>query len=442
MQASVLAHQRAAAGAQAASTKQHPSCSPEVGGRRRGPMVGPLLPFAPARALFVAQHHHHHHAAALVAAARLALSAVAASSTGGHRRTSVSVVAAASTAAAAGPPPPSAAAPPSATLVDAAQRERLASFLDHLLLTNESMNLTAVRDRDEAWTRHVEDSLALVPVIERWAAVGAAAAASGAGGAPPPASGKKNNKAGRKKRPQQAWFEEGEEAEEEAPVAPPPASDATPSTTPPPPTQQQRQQQQLRLIDVGTGPGLPGMILAIARPHWRVTLLDSLRKRCDFLRAAASRLELTNVDVVWSRAEDAGRQPLLRDAHDVAVARAVAETRVLAELCLPFVRPGGVWVAAKGAAIEGEVEAAAKAIAALKGRVLAVEAVDSFYGSSAASAAGAVETSEAKEHDDNGAAAAAAASAAVRRTAIVVEKLAPTPPAYPRPPGTPNKKPL
>ena len=142
--------------------------------------------------------------------------------------------------------------------------------------------------------------------------------------------------------------------------------------------------------------------------------------------------------MVWSRAEDAARLPTLRDAHDVAVARAVAESRVLAELCLPFVRPGGVFVAAKGAAIEGEVEAAAKAIAALRGKLAAVETVDSFYAAGAAVPVGAA----AAAGGDSPAAATASAEAAIRRTAIVIQKVGATPAAYPRPPGTPNKKPL
>lgn len=334
------------------------------------------------------------------------------------------------------------------------------------------MNLTAVRDRDEAWTRHVEDSLALVPVIERWAARATGAGAGGAGapfassasasassegaGSVAATGGGRGKKGGaaaargsdrRKKQQQQlAWFEQ-EDDEDDEPQAPPtpPAAAAGPEQPPSQPTTNNPiPSTSLRLIDVGTGPGLPGMVLAIARPQWRVTLLDSLRKRCDFLRAAAAQLNLDNVDVVWSRAEDAGRQPALRDAHDVAVARAVAESRVLAELCLPFVRPGGVWVAAKGAAIEGEVEAAGGAIAALRGRVVAIEAVDSFYGTGAVVPAEAVAAAIGAKEDGKGGddAATAAAAAPVRRTAIVVEKLGPTPAAYPRPPGTPSKKPL
>ncbi len=80
----------------------------------------------------------------------------------------------------------------------------------------------------------------------------------------------------------------------------------------------------------------------------QVTLLDSLQKRCTFMEHAAAAAGLRNVTVRWARAEDAGQAPALREQHQLAVARAVAELRLLAELCLPLVAPGGHWVAAKG----------------------------------------------------------------------------------------------
>ena len=92
-----------------------------------------------------------------------------------------------------------------------------------------------------------------------------------------------------------------------------------------------------RLIDVGTGAGFPGMPLAIARPDLKVTLLDSQRKRCDFLSAVCDELKLPNVTVLHARAED-GARGALREQMDVAVARAVAPLNVLAEYLLPYVR--------------------------------------------------------------------------------------------------------
>lgn len=101
-----------------------------------------------------------------------------------------------------------------------------------------------------------------------------------------------------------------------------------------------------------TLPALHGTALQV--PAWycclQVTLLDSLQKRCGFMEHVAAAAGLSNVGVVWARAEDAGRDPLLRDAHTLVIARAVAELRLLAELCLPLAAPGGHWVAAKGPA--------------------------------------------------------------------------------------------
>eukprot|EP00198_Chlamydomonas_reinhardtii_P005431 XP_001694767.1 methyltransferase [Chlamydomonas reinhardtii] len=256
------------------------------------------------------------------------------------------------------------------------------TYLDHMLEVNQTMNLTAVRDKGDAWQRHVVDSLALLPVIERHAAAmgllrpaGPAVAGAEAGAAE--ARGSSGRSAGSSSGSSSRSSGDGVE---------------------------------LRLIDVGTGAGLPGMIIAAARPQWKVTLLDTLRKRCDFLKEAAARAGLRNVDVVWCRAEEGGRRPELRQAYDVAVARAVAETRVLAELCMPFVRTGGLWVAAKGPDPEAEVAAASNAIGQLGGRKLALERAQQAQ--------------------------------AQQFTALVVLKDKSTPARFPRQPGTPNKKPL
>src|SRR5919204_1688027 len=104
------------------------------------------------------------------------------------------------------------------------------------------------------------------------------------------------------------------------------------------------------LVDVGSGGGLPGLPLKLARPRLRVTLLEANRKKAAFLTHATAVLGLEGVEVVAMRAEEAGRLPGLRDAFDVATARALAPMPVLAELCLPFVRPGGRLLAMKAAA--------------------------------------------------------------------------------------------
>ena len=104
----------------------------------------------------------------------------------------------------------------------------------------------------------------------------------------------------------------------------------------------------LRLIDVGTGAGFPGLVLKVMRPDLRLLLLDSLKKRLSFLDAVSRELGLEAVETMHARAEDAGRNPALRERFDAAAARAVAEMRVLSEYCLPFVKVGGVFLAMKG----------------------------------------------------------------------------------------------
>ncbi len=122
-----------------------------------------------------------------------------------------------------------------------------------------------------------------------------------------------------------------------------------------------------RCIDVGTGAGFPGMVLAILRPDLEITLLDSLQKRVDFLQQTAETLGLANVFCVHARAEEAARLPRYREQYDFATARAVAALPVLTEYCLPFVRVGGRFAAMKGPS--ESPEDAAKAAALLGGEV-------------------------------------------------------------------------
>lgn len=101
-----------------------------------------------------------------------------------------------------------------------------------------------------------------------------------------------------------------------------------------------------RVIDVGTGAGFPGLPMKIYRPDLDITLLDSLKKRVKFLEAVCGETE--KAVCIHGRAEEAGRDPLLRESFDIAVARAVAAMPVLAEYCLPFVKVGGRFIALKG----------------------------------------------------------------------------------------------
>lgn len=114
------------------------------------------------------------------------------------------------------------------------------------------------------------------------------------------------------------------------------------------------------VIDVGTGAGFPGIPLKIACPSLSVTLLDALQKRVGFLQTVIAELELTDIQAVHMRAEDAGRDAQFRGQYDAAVARAVAPMPVLAEYCLPFVRVGGHFIAMKGPAQEEYAHACAE----------------------------------------------------------------------------------
>lgn len=171
----------------------------------------------------------------------------------------------------------------------------------------------------------------------------------------------------------------------------------------------------ITVMDVGAGAGLPGLALALARRDLRVTLLDSLGKRVDFLERAAQALGLEGVRCVHARAEDAGRDPAHRQAYDVCVARAVANLTALAEYCLPFVKPGGKFISMKGplagTRLMEEINDAKPMIALLGGEVSAVSP-------------------------------ALNPLADACHTLVTVRKFTETPAKYPRKPGKIRKSPL
>lgn len=210
--------------------------------------------------------------------------------------------------------------------------EKLGRFLALLLHANARMNLTAIKEPGEAWTRHILDSLTLM-----------------------------------------------------APLAELPAG-AT-------------------VIDIGTGGGVPGVPLAIVRPDLRFTMLDSTAKKTAFVRAAMGVLGVEHGKVVTARAEEAGRFPQYRDSFDAAIARAVGPMATIAELATPFVKPGGVALLIKGEKA-GEELASAKA---------ALHLLLSAH-------AGTIETPTGR--------------------IVVLEKMRPTPKAYPRGNGEPKRRPL
>lgn len=122
-----------------------------------------------------------------------------------------------------------------------------------------------------------------------------------------------------------------------------------------------------RVIDIGSGAGFPGLALKIFRPELELTLLDSLDKRVGFLRESCDRLGFGGLDCVHARAEEPPEG--FRESFDAAVSRAVARLNTLCELCLPYVKPGGVFIAMKGADCLAELNEAESAIHTLGGRL-------------------------------------------------------------------------
>lgn len=124
-----------------------------------------------------------------------------------------------------------------------------------------------------------------------------------------------------------------------------------------------------RLIDVGTGAGFPGLVLKILSPGLELTLLDSLGKRVDWLGRVVQELELTGVTCIHARAEEQALVKGWRDSFDFVTARAVADLRLLSELCLPYAKVGGAFLAMKGVDSGEELDRAAHAVKLLGGRV-------------------------------------------------------------------------
>jgi len=131
----------------------------------------------------------------------------------------------------------------------------------------------------------------------------------------------------------------------------------------------------LRVADIGTGAGFPGLPLQIAAPVWRVTLMDALQKRVKFLAHTTEALGLQTTECLHLRAEDAGKAAAHREQYDAVISRAVARLQVLAEYALPLVKVGGVFVALKGPAADEEIAEAATAIARLGGAAAEVRQV-------------------------------------------------------------------
>jgi 16S rRNA (guanine527-N7)-methyltransferase len=126
------------------------------------------------------------------------------------------------------------------------------------------------------------------------------------------------------------------------------------------------------LVDVGTGAGFPGLPIAIMKDDIKVTLLDSLNKRINFLNTVINKLGLSNVTTIHSRAEDGARDKNLREKFDIATSRAVANMSVLSEFCLPYVKVGGNFIALKGPSVEQEINDSLNAIKVLGGELVSI----------------------------------------------------------------------
>lgn len=191
--------------------------------------------------------------------------------------------------------------------LDPGDDARLGRYLAMLLEANKAFNLTAITDPDAAWVRHIADALTLIPLLAAIEVPGGAE--TGLGGAT----------------------------------------------------------GALRVIDIGSGGGLPGIPLAICVPDAQFTLVDSTGKKAAFLRSVVAELGLKNVVVINDRAEVLGQAREHRERYDCAIARAVGGLAILVEFLLPLVRVGGVALAIKGARADDELAAAGKAIALLGG---------------------------------------------------------------------------
>ncbi len=169
-----------------------------------------------------------------------------------------------------------------------------------------------------------------------------------------------------------------------------------------------------RLIDVGCGAGFPTLPLAILRDDLQITAMDSTAKRINYVAESAVLLGLSNVTAVTMRAEDGGASEQYREKFDYATARAVAELRVLTELCLPYVKVGGQMIAMKGKNAEFELAGAKRAIATLGGRGARCEEI---------------RLTDGKEEP-------------LTHPLIIIDKKERTPKNYPRPFAQISKKPL
>lgn len=170
-------------------------------------------------------------------------------------------------------------------------------------------------------------------------------------------------------------------------------------------------EKDLKVIDIGTGGGFPGVPLKIIKEELEVVLLDSLNKRITFLNEVIDRLKLKDIVAIHGRAEELGRDKAHREKYDIAISRAVASLNTLSEYSLPFVKVGGYFISMKGPEVDDELMDAKKAIEILGGKVIDRRMFT-------------LPLSD------------------ITHSLIIIEKVKETPTKYPRGGGKPKKKPL
>lgn len=214
---------------------------------------------------------------------------------------------------------------------------RLRALVTHLLEENAKFNLTGIKQANEAWTKHILDSLEGLET---------------------------------------GLFDESQ-----------------------------------LVVDVGTGAGFPGLVLALARPQLHVAFLEATRKKCAFIEQTTQKFEIQGAQIINERAEDAGQSAQFRQGFDVATARAVGSFTEVAELCLPLVRVGGNVVLWRGENAEGEAKGAEDVLSNLGGVLRDVRAYQ-------------------------------LPELPTRYFLVTLEKVGDTPPKFPRRAGVPKSKPL